>query len=58
MVSVQFHRLWECTISPAYTHDEWGRKYIQRAFGFADNDFERIDFGGSIALALQKKDMS
>jgi hypothetical protein len=37
------------------TPDEWGRKYIQRAFCFADNDFERIDFGGSIALALQKK---
>jgi hypothetical protein len=39
----------------AHTSDDRHRKVLQRAFAFADNDFERIDFGGSIALALQKK---
>ena len=46
-----FHTLWECAILAAYTPDEWDRKYIQRAFCFADNGFERIDFVGLIALA-------
>jgi len=37
------------------TPDYRDRNILQRAFLFADTDFERIDFGGSIALDLQKK---
>ena len=47
-----FHTLWEYTKSPAYTPDVWARKYVQRVFCFAGNDFERIDFGGLIAHTL------
>ena len=39
LVTELFHTLWEYTKSPAHTPHEWDRKYLQRAFAFADNGF-------------------
>jgi hypothetical protein len=38
----------------AYTHDDQARKYLLRAFCFADNGFEHSDFEGVLGLILEE----